>query len=164
MLLIKPNLGENIKKRQDTKWLKLIIFRDTDTEKQIACEPCSTEDTQVPATHFCKTCDDPEPLCETCAKHHTKQKQSRNHEICRDMREYRINEQNERYLHNLPTSISAVILTFNLVNMILKYRFSPKVVQHNLSQWFKIFESIVIIYDSLYDNDTILFYMIYLMI
>lgn len=69
---------------------------DTDTEKQIACEPCSTEDTQVPATHFCKTCDDPEPLCETCAKHHTKQKQSRNHEICRDMREYRINEQNER--------------------------------------------------------------------
>lgn len=68
---------------------------DTDTGKQIVCEPCSTEDTQVPATHFCKTCDDPEPLCETCAKHHTKQKQSRNHEICRDMREYRINEQNE---------------------------------------------------------------------
>lgn len=39
----------------------------------------------VEATLFCKTCEDPEPLCENCAKHHTLQKITRNHEMCGDI-------------------------------------------------------------------------------
>lgn len=63
-------------------------FRENDTEKMIICGPCSSEELQVQATHFCKTCDDPEPLCEICAKHHTKQKLSKNHILSENMKDF----------------------------------------------------------------------------
>lgn len=47
----------------------------------IECDPCSNEGTKGKATHICKTCEDPEPLCETCAKQHTRQKAFRDHEL-----------------------------------------------------------------------------------
>lgn len=107
--------------------LILHFFSHTNPAKQIVCEPCSTDDVNCPATHFCKTCDDPEPLCGTCAQHHKKQKQSRNHEICGDIREYQIKEQNERYLITLPISIPDMILTLkNVTYMILKHKYSPR--------------------------------------
>lgn len=56
--------------------------------KHIFCEPCSTENNDVVATFFCKTCDDPEPLCNACAKQHTKQKLSKNHELCANLKEF----------------------------------------------------------------------------
>lgn len=37
------------------------------------------------ADRFCKSCQDPEPMCETCAKEHTRHKASRDHEICLDL-------------------------------------------------------------------------------
>lgn len=46
------------------------------------------EDTHIKATHFCKTCEDPEPFCESCAKQHTRQKICKDHEICGDMNDY----------------------------------------------------------------------------
>lgn len=64
----------------------------------MVCEPCFAEDLQVQATQFCKTCDDPEPLCETCAKHHLRQKISRNHELCGNIREFRFKETQDWYL------------------------------------------------------------------
>lgn len=54
---------------------------------EILCVPCSSEKKQVLADFFCKTCDDPEPLCEDCAYQHAKQKLSRNHELCDDLKE-----------------------------------------------------------------------------
>lgn len=51
------------------------------------CEPCTTEKLEVPASFFCTTCEDPEPLCDACAKHHTKQKLSKNHELCGNLKE-----------------------------------------------------------------------------
>lgn len=59
---------------------------------KILCEPCSTADEQVKATHFCRTCDDPEPLCETCSEHHLKQKLSKNHELCADTEQFQNQE------------------------------------------------------------------------
>lgn len=50
-------------------------------ETKIVCEPCFNENKQITATHFCKTCDDPEPLCKACAKEHTRQKQSKDHKL-----------------------------------------------------------------------------------
>lgn len=52
------------------------------------CEPCSSENLQVQATHFCKTCEDPELLCDTCAKHHAKQKAYKHHEFSNDIGEF----------------------------------------------------------------------------
>lgn len=78
--------------------LQNIFFRATHTAKQIICEPCPTEYVLVPATNFCKTCDNSKELCETCSKQHTKQEQNRNDEICMDISEYQINEENARYL------------------------------------------------------------------
>lgn len=60
-----------------------IIFKyfSKEIEERNLCEPCLTEKLQVIATHFCKTCDEPELLCETCAKYHTKQKSFKDHEM-----------------------------------------------------------------------------------
>nr|XP_022290966.1 uncharacterized protein LOC111102491 isoform X2 [Crassostrea virginica] len=54
-------------------------------KKQIFCDPCLCGDKQIKATHFCKTCEDPEPLCEVCAQQHTRQKASRHHEISNEL-------------------------------------------------------------------------------
>lgn len=57
-------------------------------EKEVDCDPCSIENINVKATHFCKTCADPEPLCDKCAKQHTRQKICRDHKMCKDVREF----------------------------------------------------------------------------
>lgn len=59
------------------------------------CNPCFFENIQVKATHFCRTCEDPEPLCKTCAREHVRHKISRNHEISDNIREFP--NQNKRY-------------------------------------------------------------------
>lgn len=56
-------------------------------EKQIFCHPCLCGDKQIKATHFCETCEDPEPLCEVCAQQHTRHKASRNHKIRDDLKQ-----------------------------------------------------------------------------
>uniref|UniRef100_A0A8W8JDE2 B box-type domain-containing protein n=1 Tax=Magallana gigas TaxID=29159 RepID=A0A8W8JDE2_MAGGI len=53
------------------------------------CEPCSSESLSIQATHFCQTCDDPELLCEFCAKHHTKQKPFKDHKLSNDIGDFR---------------------------------------------------------------------------
>lgn len=53
-------------------------------EKRKLCKPCFFHNLQVQATHLCKTCDDEEPLCETCAQYHTKQKLFKDHELSKD--------------------------------------------------------------------------------
>lgn len=72
------------------------FFSDKESTK-VQCEPCSIDDEHVEATHFCKTCDDPEPLCGTCSKHHLKQKLSKNHEMCADIEQFPNEKKNERY-------------------------------------------------------------------
>lgn len=58
------------------------------TRNKIACIPCSYDKLDVKATHFCKTCEDPEPLCESCAKQHIRQKVAYNHKICEGMTDF----------------------------------------------------------------------------
>lgn len=79
-------------------YFSFICFSKYQEAKKLKCEPCYTEDILVLATHFCKTCDDPEPLCETCAKHHTKQRLYRNHQISEDIREFQNIKQKTWYL------------------------------------------------------------------
>lgn len=57
------------------------------TPNENECYPCSRDSLKIKATSFCKTCDDPEPLCEACAKQHTRQKIAKDHEISRNMAE-----------------------------------------------------------------------------
>lgn len=72
------------------KYFKLhaILGENNQHEKEVECDPCFIENIHVKATHFCKTCVDPEPLCEECAKQHTRQKTCRNHELCKDVEEF----------------------------------------------------------------------------
>lgn len=56
--------------------------------KKLTCVPCSFENIQVKAAYFCQTCEDPEPLCETCAAQHTRQKLARGHEIAKNIWKY----------------------------------------------------------------------------
>ena len=63
-----------------------IIYRaEKESAKQILCEQCLLDDIKTEATRFCKSCKDPEPMCEICAKQHIRQKDSRDHEICQDL-------------------------------------------------------------------------------
>lgn len=63
-----------------------IIYREEhESAKEILCEQCLLDDTKTEATRFCKSCKDPEPMCETCAKLHIRQKNSRDHELCQDL-------------------------------------------------------------------------------
>lgn len=57
-------------------------------EKYIFCNPCSNDDEKVKATHFCETCEDPEPFCGSCAKQHTRQKKFREHQLCGKIRNF----------------------------------------------------------------------------
>lgn len=62
------------------------------------CYPSSNDDTKVKATHFCKSCEYPEPLCKTCAKHHTRQKLSNGHKKCTYMAKFPVHQTNLVYL------------------------------------------------------------------
>lgn len=69
-------LKPNIVTKFDFKY-----FSEKGRVERELCNPCFSENLQVQATHFCKTCDEPELLCELCAKHHTKQKLFKDHEL-----------------------------------------------------------------------------------
>lgn len=43
---------------------------------------------QTEATSFCKTCEDPELLCKDCATQHTRQRETKEHEICSDIDQF----------------------------------------------------------------------------
>lgn len=62
------------------------------------CNPCFIDNRQLSATHFCKTCVDPEPLCETCAKEHIRQQMSRYHEICENIRNFPVFKPQIKYI------------------------------------------------------------------
>lgn len=64
------------------------------------CEPCFSVDLEIQATHFFKTCDDPESLCLTWANHHTKQMLTKNHELSDNMQEFQKRKYSKKY-HNL---------------------------------------------------------------
>lgn len=63
-------------------------FSKNGTVQEMLCEPCMAECLEIPATFFCKTCEDPEPLCDTCAKHHRKHKLSSNYVLCRGIKAF----------------------------------------------------------------------------
>lgn len=61
-------------------------------QEYIFCGPCLYVDKKTKATRYCKTCDDSEPLCNDCAKQHTRQKFSRDHELGDDIRTFYDNQ------------------------------------------------------------------------
>lgn len=68
--------------------LSLWFSENNQHDREVECDPCFIENIHVKATHFCKTCDDPEPLCDECAKQHTRQKICRDHEMCKNLLEF----------------------------------------------------------------------------
>ena len=56
-------------------------------EREVLCNPCLRETIEIEATKHCKTCNDPEPLCDVCAQHHTRRKETKEHEISEDMQQ-----------------------------------------------------------------------------
>ena len=52
--------------------------------ENILCIPCKSETLEVKATKHCRTCLEPEPLCDVCAQHHTRRRETKEHEISDD--------------------------------------------------------------------------------
>lgn len=87
------------------------------TVEMIFCEPCFSENHQIQATRFCKTCDDPEPLCDSCAQYHTEQKLSRHHDLSGDIREFQ-----KRYKRCKKKCLAFFhLLGINCTNIVVKY-------------------------------------------
>lgn len=63
------------------------------------CIPCLNDKLDVKATHFCKSCEDSEPLCESCANQHTRQKFARDHDVCANMTEFSSTQPKNGYLN-----------------------------------------------------------------
>lgn len=78
-------------------WFTFCFRVDSKKKEDIECEPCLNDAQKITATHFCKTCEDPEPLCESCAKQHSRQKAFRDHELSRNIREFKNHASNKRY-------------------------------------------------------------------
>ena len=55
---------------------------------QISCQPCLRDTITAEATKCCKTCNDPEPLCDLCAQRHTLMEANTGHEVTTDMRQF----------------------------------------------------------------------------
>eukprot|EP00105_Crassostrea_gigas_P040346 XP_019924494.1 PREDICTED: major surface trophozoite antigen 11-like [Crassostrea gigas] len=105
---LKQKLSKDHKISADIKDFRYIEQNSCENiSTKLLCEPCSTDDLHVEATHFCKTCDDPDPLCKTCSKHHLKQKLTKNHEICAEIKELQ-KEQKKWYLHMFPYKVNAL--------------------------------------------------------
>lgn len=83
--------------------------------EETQCNPCFFENIQVKATHFCRTCEDPEPLCKTCAREHIRHKISRDHEISDNIREFPNQSQNNRYDFQLLSLIILQIMKHTLL-------------------------------------------------
>lgn len=61
-------------------------------QNEILCDPCLLGNLNTTATHFCKSCEDLEPLCDNCAQQHIRHKLCRDHELCDTIEEF-INSQ-----------------------------------------------------------------------
>ena len=65
---------------------RIVIHRvSSQSKKEVMCDPCLSGDERIAATGFCKTCEEPEALCDGCAKQHTRQKATKGHEISNDL-------------------------------------------------------------------------------
>lgn len=93
MILFFTFISNQFTKEFSQNWVFFSLIQST----KIPCELCSTDEEHVEATQFCKTCNDPEPLCEMCAKHHLRQTLSKNHEMCADMEQFLNKRKTERY-------------------------------------------------------------------
>lgn len=83
--------------------LTICFSVDSQQEEYTLCEHCIHDNVLVTAINFCKTCEDPEALCEICAKHHTRQKAFKDHELCGIMHEFSKHHSNKRYVWHFTT-------------------------------------------------------------
>ena len=79
------------------------IFNDREKNKaegRVLCIPCCRETIEADATKYCITCKDPEPLCDFCAQHHTRRKESKDHEISDDLQQLAVIADKHKYVFN----------------------------------------------------------------
>lgn len=70
------------------KTFYLYCSDDKTNRKDTFCVPCLYGNLINKGTHFCETCDVPEPICTDCAQHHTRQKLSRDHKLCDEIENF----------------------------------------------------------------------------
>lgn len=74
-----------VKRNQKIYSVLLFCSKIMKPDEQLFCGTCTVLKRQTEATTFCKTCQDPEPLCGSCAQHHICQKATRGHVLCDDL-------------------------------------------------------------------------------
>lgn len=59
-------------------------------DKALKCTTCAIDNKNNDATSFCLKCQDPEPMCDRCARRHIRKRKRKNqdHEICRDLHKF----------------------------------------------------------------------------
>lgn len=84
-----------------TVWKFTFCFSvDSQQKEDILCNLCLNNNKKVIATHYCKTCAGPEPLCEQCAKQHARQKACKDHKLSGNIRKFVEHYTNKRYINH----------------------------------------------------------------
>ncbi|CAC5383637.1 unnamed protein product [Mytilus coruscus] len=63
--------------------------------EEILCEACRRADRREHAALYCQECEDPEPLCQSCATQHQAMKKTRNHQLSTDIATYILRHKKE---------------------------------------------------------------------
>ena len=77
---------------------------------QLSCKPCHRDTITKEAKKCCKTCKDPEPLCEDCAHRHTRMEKNKGHEMTDDL----------QLCSNTKTNLGYVLICVNTFFIIYK--------------------------------------------
>ena len=63
----------------------MVLRKSLEPRIKISCMPCLRDTITAEATKCCKTCKDPEPLCDDCADRHTRMEANKGHEMTDDL-------------------------------------------------------------------------------
>lgn len=73
------------------------ILNTIDIFFRVLCSPCQRETLDIEATKFCRSCKDPEPLCDVCAQIHTRRRETKEHKISDDFEKIAILAAKHKY-------------------------------------------------------------------
>lgn len=66
----------------------LCFSSEENKAERVPCSLCHRDTITSEATKWCKTCKDPEPLCDHCAQRHTLMEANEGHQMAVDLQQF----------------------------------------------------------------------------
>lgn len=69
-------------------YIRILTRVSPQRKEEMLCNPCLLGNIRTAAKSFCKTCEDPEPLCEVCGNLHKRQKATKHHDLSIELAQF----------------------------------------------------------------------------